>query len=231
VPLLQKGLVVMAVGLALSPTTMHAQSGTGIDHLVIGINRLDDAVTAFERQTGVRAVFGGQHPGVGTQNALASLGEGRYVELIAPVSASTLAHPVFGDLHKLARLTPVGWAVHTTDLASLVARLRREGFTVSDPQPGSRRRPDGSVLSWQSASVTGAGLALAPFFIQWGAGTPHPSATSPAGCRLVRVAVADPAPARLTTMLESLGLDIVPATGPRTLAFVLGCLHGEIRFE
>src|SRR4051812_10884651 len=55
-----------------------------IDHVILGIDDLQKGIAELERATGVRAVFGGAHPGRGTQNALISLGENHYLEILAP---------------------------------------------------------------------------------------------------------------------------------------------------
>ncbi len=56
-----------------------------IDHIILGVNDLQKGIEEFERRTGVKAVYGGAHPGRGTHNALASLGEpGSYLEILAP---------------------------------------------------------------------------------------------------------------------------------------------------
>src|ERR1700757_3112813 len=87
-----------------------------LDHILVGSNDLDRGIAFVKEHTGVRAVFGGVHPGRGTRNALLSLGERRYLEIIAPDPAQTKVPDYGATLLEMikASTTPtlVGWSAH-----------------------------------------------------------------------------------------------------------------------
>ena len=201
---------------------------TGLDHVIVMFNPLDAAIDEFERLTGVRPVRGGS-PAPGIENALVSLGDGRYLEILSP------APPADGTVSRLPVSTtfrPAGWAIHSPDLAGLVNRLRTPDRKTSDPRPASRRRPDGTLLSWSTSNIIGEGLQLAPFFIHWDAGGAHPSVTSPTGCLLKAFVLTDPAPDELATLIRQAGVDVPVQKGEtRNVAITLTCPRGEITFR
>jgi hypothetical protein len=181
-----------------------------VDHLLLGAADLDAGISWFEERSGVRAQIGGSHPGMGTRNALASLGSRQYLEIIAPDPAQS-AFNFNIDLRALAAPRLVTWAVSTPDIDAAVAAARRDNLQIFGPRDGSRKRPDGSLLRWRSAGVVAslaeAGVDPVPFFIQWAADSRHPSADAPPGCRLVEFAIAGSDPERLEAVLASLGID------------------------
>ena len=214
---------VALAGLLLATVPLRAQQGSAvvIDHLIIGVDDLDRGMREFAERTGVRPIKGGVHPGRGTQNALVSLGDGRYLEIMAP-SHEPGTEP--DPRTSMRTLTPVGWALRTTDIAATVALVKSAGFGMSDIAPGARARPDGRQLRWQTASVSSAGMEAAPFFIAWAPGSAHPSTDAPGGCTLVSVAMEEPNPAPLTKFLRTTGVAVPVAQGAVPLmSITLSC--------
>jgi hypothetical protein len=226
------GVLLLGLGL-LSPVPAAAQTAApppraAIDHLILGIRSLDEGIREFAALTGVTPVRGGAHPGAGTENALVSLGDGAYLELIAAQPGATPSS--FGGLLGLTRLTPVGWALRTDSMTSTIALLRATD-SVLGPFPGSRKTPSGALLTWRTAHPAGPGLEEAPFLIEWGAGTPHPATTSPGGCRLVSLEVGVPEPNALNRMLERLGVPVAAQPSPRRMRMTLACPRGSVSFS
>ncbi len=194
-----------------------------LDHVLLGCNDLERGISFVERQVGVRADFGGVHPGRGTQNALISLGVRRYLEIIAPdpAQASVRSHD---RILKLAEPRLIGWAAHVDDVERFAARLRKAGIAFQDPQPGSRRRPEGRALSWKTLALDDDHSGLLPFFIEWGADSLHPSVDAPKGCSLVRFEAATPDQGELARMSAMIGLDMPVVRGkePQLRAVIAG---------
>jgi hypothetical protein len=196
-----------------------------LDHILLGCNDLDRGIAFVGERTGVRATFGGVHPGRGTRNALLSLGERRYLEIIAPdPDQPDTTYPLALRLRKLSEPRIVGWAAHPGDLGSFPKKLREAGVAFEGPTPGSRKRPDGRVLQWQTLTLKDNASWLLPFFIEWSVDSLHPSADAPAGCRLNRFEALTPEPDNLarTAALLSLDVPIVKGEKPQLRATIAG---------
>lgn len=216
---------------ALTAGAADCDDAAQIDHVIVAAADLEEAIAEVEARAGVRPVVGGAHPGRGTQNALLSLGEGRYLEILAP-RADAEATDQVANLRRLEELTPLGWAVSTRDVACTVERLRSQGFEVSEPAPGSREKPDGSRLAWATFAVTEPQVAGAPFFISWSAESTHPSVDSPPGCRLGSLAVVVPEPEALRRLVETCGLEVEVEKGaPARYELTLECPDGHVHLR
>jgi len=180
-----------------------------LDHILLGSPDLQAGIDFVEKHTGVRATFGGVHPGRGTQNALLSLGERRYLEIIAPDPAQPgVKNPIASDLHSLKEPRVIGWAAHPGSVTAFAEKLRTAGIKFDGPTPGSRKRPDGNLLEWQIVSLADTASGLLPFFIEWGQDSVHPSVDAPKGCSLLSFSAETPHPEKLAATLKTLNLDL-----------------------
>lgn len=94
-----------------------------IDHLVYATPDLNATVNALEAQLGVRPSVGGQHPVLGTRNALLSLGPRMYLEIVGPDPQQPSPDgPRWFRIDTLTEPTLVTWCAAATELESLRAR-------------------------------------------------------------------------------------------------------------
>jgi hypothetical protein len=143
---------------------------TVIDHILLPVSHLEDAARHIHERHGLKANPGGRHAAGGTANYIVPLGL-QYLELIAVVEPAEVR-----DSHLGARVivaaredkTFVAWALRTTDLDALRGKLLGAGWDLPPAAEGSRRRPDGQVLSWRTQDVERtAGPTAIPFVIEW----------------------------------------------------------------
>jgi hypothetical protein len=192
-----------------------------VDHLLLVARDPESTARELGDVLGLAAAGGGVHTAIGTRNALLSLG-GPYLEVIGladddPATAARAAgHPIGAAVLRAlgARAAAGGgaWsadsavsrasgpvlatlALRSDDVATDVARLRAAGARL-DPSTVSRRRPDGSTVSWPVAFPACLGPEEPAFLIEHAPGEPERAARVAGGLpRLVGVtfAVADPA--------------------------------------
>ncbi len=137
----------------------------GVDHILIAVESVEKAMDGY-RRLGFEVQAGGEHPRMGTYNALVPLSDGAYVELIGvrdrakaeqfPNSKSVLT--ALGRENRLA-----GFALDTNDIVADVHGMRARGLDIGDPVEGERMRPDGQKVAWHTAHFRNPSL---PFLIQ-----------------------------------------------------------------
>src|SRR5262245_2309853 len=180
-----------------------------IDHLVYATPDLQLGIDAIEKQLGVKATPGGQHPGLGTRNALVALGPTSYLEIIGPDPEQPKpSGPRRFGIDDLKAPRIVRWVVKSNELPAVEEKAAKAGVKLGPIASGSRKRPDGVVLSWRytdPAVVVADGLV--PFFIDWGT-SPHPSLTAAKGTTLTQLRAEHPDAPRVQKILDALGLDL-----------------------
>ncbi len=218
-----------ALGAAASAAASPRASLPDIDHMIVAIDSLERGMAQLRELTGVAPVFGGVHPGRGTQNALLSLGPRSYLELIAPNPRDSAGPRAVAAYESYRRLTPVGWALHATDVDSLRQAAISLGMSGGTVRGGSRVRDDGTTLSWRTVTPWSGERWLLPFFIQWGGNSPHPSATSPSGCTLNEVRLYSFTADSLRSMLGALGVRVPVETAQvDRMRLTLDCPKGRV---
>jgi len=209
--LLSRRMFLALAGAAMiAPARLFAEENVpaDLDHILLGVADLDSGIAWVEQRTGVRAIFGGVHPGRGTRNALLSLGPRRYLEIIAPDPKQQLEGPA-QPLAAMREPRLFNWAVHTSDIAGAAKRAVAAGFGIDGPADGSRTRPDGKVLRWKTCRLKDDRGGLLPFFIEWSPESVHPSVDAPSGCILQRFLVQSPQPQEFAKQCHSLGLEVL----------------------
>ena len=194
-----------------------------LDHLLIGAPTLESGISWLEGRTGVRATVGGSHPGLGTWNALASLGPSQYIEILAPDPAQpgveTFYVPGLRDF-EAPRLTT--WAAAGVDLTSRFRASLPDDLSCEPARPGARVRPDGTRLAWTLAfpkhRTRGAFDGTLPFLIEWESYEHHPGKSTPPGLTLSALHFDHPEPGPLKQALAALGIDA--AVQPAAVAAV-----------
>jgi hypothetical protein len=204
----------MAAGDA--PQVGSAGLAARVDHLVYATPDLEAGIGRIEKVLGLRATAGGQHPGLGTRNALISLGPGVYLEIIGPDPEQPKpAQPRPFGIDGLQESRLVTWAAKGTELEQMASDAVRRGVKLGEVVSGSRKRADGVVLAWRYTDPrTVVADGIVPFFIDWGK-TPHPAVTATQGASLTGLRAEHPEPEQVQEALNRLGLDLRVQRGPR----------------
>ena len=98
-----------------------------LDHLMWGAPTLEEGMAEAERLFGVSAAPGGVHPGGGTQNALLSLGDKYYLEIIAPDPDQQVDSGFVQNLKNFPEPALITFAVGSGELSALAQRAASEG--------------------------------------------------------------------------------------------------------
>src|SRR5262245_62386791 len=202
-----------------------------IDHIVLAVADLAEAVADFERRTGIRAVAAGSHSDIGTANSLVGLGDALYLEIIRPdpeQADPALPRP-FG-IDALTASQVATWCIRPPELDRWIAQAVERGYDPGTPQAMSRRTPDGVVLTWRVTPGDPAD-GIVPFLIDWGT-TAHPTTGALPTLPLVSLHAEHPTPERVQHKLRALDLDLpVRSGGQPRLVVTLQSATGPVMFS
>ena len=195
-----------------------------IDHFMYAVADLDDGLAWAEDVFGVAPALGGAHEGLGTRNALLSLGD-MYLEIIAPDPAQSVESQMVDGMAKLSAGGLVTWAAQG-DLVVTKGLLEEAGISSAGPVETRRRTADGGLLVWDLLFPQGAGYGM-PFFIDW-RDCPHPAATTPVGGKLVSFGISTLDAGELGAVLSKIGLEVEVSEGEARLEVAIEGTKGPV---
>ena len=181
-----------------------------IDHLAITCADLATGAAWAMAHLGQPTEPGGQHARFATHNRLIRLGDGEYLEIIAPDPATQPDGPRWFGLDRAGPPVLGNWIVRAPDLTGL------------PPEAGQPLAMSRGALHWQIMLPSDGHLPMDggfPTVIAWGAGVPHPADRLPdRGLRLAALDVLHPQADRLRQMLAPRLTDprvrFIPAATP-----------------
>ncbi len=145
--------------------------GLKLDHVIVW-GDVDRVGAEVSQALGLEPVDGGVHPGIGTRNALFAMDGNRFLEVLGPDAAQESRAWGPDDDHPDGALW--WWVARTrSSLHDVRHRLAELGVAPGPIERGSRIRPDGERLEWETVdpSPEPYGTAL-PFVIRWKEGPP-----------------------------------------------------------
>ena len=177
-----------------------------IDHLVITAPSLASGTKMLHEALGIWPQRGGEHPRMGTHNALLRLGERLYLEVIAIEPA--MEKPNYPRWFRLDELTAqsVPW------LTTWVARCDdvHASHAACGGIHGEIQAMNRGDLNWRiTISVDGTMPfdGVAPTLIQWQSPQHPASRLEDRGCNLVSLTCFHPDAQRVNEVLQALGTD------------------------
>jgi hypothetical protein len=176
---------------------------TVLDHLVITAPSRDVGAAWLSRLLGVPLEPGGEHPAMGTHNALLRLGTGRYLEVLAPnPNAPAPERPRWFSLDEISSSESprlAAWVARTNDIE---AAASRSSIPLGPIERSSRGNLRWRITIPKDGSIPENGVA--PSLIQWETDA-HPAAALPdRGCSLTRLEGYHPEPERIQELLARL---------------------------
>lgn len=159
-----------------------------LDHLVLAVPNLKDAIAFFQKSLGIEPIEGGKHIGYGTHNAFIGLGKPEnnvYLELFAidPEDKTPREHFPLGLSRSIEHPYVVSWCIRCTaetEISDVNDKMNRLGnmYDLGEVKNMTRLSQEGKSISWKIATSREQALASnghIPFLIQWDDFSSHPT--------------------------------------------------------
>lgn len=137
---------------------------TGLDHIIIGVNDLEEAASIFSQKLGLAVSGGGTHPVGGTANRIIVIGD-TYLELITVRTPSEARQSIVERLAKGDGY--LNFVLTSDDIEADKAALASRGVSFIGPTPAQLKSPGGRTRGWSRIDIERPDLAQHyPFLIQ-----------------------------------------------------------------
>lgn len=212
---------------------------TGIDHVIIGVNNLEQATTTFSQKLGLTPSGGGKHPTGGTSNRIIVIGD-TYLELIT-MHAPEEAQPSMRE--RLAKGDGyLNCAFASDTIVADSEAMRQRHITIIGPHKGKLIEADGRSRSWTRIDIERHDLTQRhPFIIQhdsageerrfklagWRTPPRHPLSATKVISATIAVPDLIEATARFRRIYNLIASDVAAGTGQRWNARISAFLLGE----
>jgi hypothetical protein len=184
-----------------------------LDHLAICAADLAAGVAWAEDRIGVALGPAGRHARFGTHNRLLGLGDGLYLEVIAPEPGAPVDGPRWFGLDTPPATPGLGnWICRVPDLDAALADFPECGRAVDLARDALRWRisvPEDGRLPMDAAL---------PTLLQWQVATPPGDSLPPSGVRFLGLEVTHPQAAALACRVRLPGVTYRTGPGPRLRA-------------
>ena len=121
---------------------------SSVDHIIIAVKNLDQAISDYEKILGIAPCWKGKHNELGTENALFNC-ENIYLELLSPCDAGP-GTEFINSLLAVRGDHLAGIALGTKDIEHVKEVLNKDGYEVEISSGEATSERDGKIRRWKN---------------------------------------------------------------------------------
>lgn len=121
---------------------------SSVDHIIIAVKNLDQAISDYEKILGIAPCWKGKHNELGTENALFNC-ENTYLELLSPCDAGS-GTEFINSLLTVKGDHLAGIALGTKNIEHVKEVLNKDGYEVEISSGEATSERDGKIRRWKN---------------------------------------------------------------------------------
>jgi len=181
-----------------------------IDHIVYGVPDIGKEIDHLHSKLGIRPVLGGKHITKGTKNALVSLGDRCYLEILARDEENKdFVGERWMGMDRITRPKIIRWSVGSSDLKKDSEILQSYDTDYARVERGSREIKNQQQLQWQMIlPVDKPMIDVVPFVTDWSDSAGHPAESLEKSCVLKKLILYFPTNKSIEKLLGALQVKV-----------------------